>query len=248
MGLLNRALRKFGLELRPVPALDDLVKLTIVPTLIDAVPIIFAVSFKDDHIQRHHYAGEFYEADELKKIGSYFNGGTFVDIGANVGNHSIYAAKFLKADKIIAFEPGPLAVAILRCNVGLNDLGKVVSVHQVALSDRAGTATFDSPMPFNLGGARVHIDQAGETPVLRGDDALAGERVDFVKIDTEGLETEVLSGLVGTLKQQRPTVFVEVADENADQCESILEECGYLIVEKARSYENMANWIATASS
>src|SRR5688500_7711411 len=52
----------------------------------------FFVANEGDHIQRFHLQGRFYEAEELELIGRYFRNGVFVDIGANVGNHSLYAA------------------------------------------------------------------------------------------------------------------------------------------------------------
>jgi Met-10+ like-protein len=58
--------------------------------------------------------GVFYEREELEIIATHFKGGTFVDIGANVGNHSIFAAKFLGASKVIAFEPNPTAYVIFK--------------------------------------------------------------------------------------------------------------------------------------
>jgi hypothetical protein len=45
---------------------------------------------------------------------------------------------------------------------------------------------------------------------MRGDDLLQGEHVDFIKIDTEGMELEVLEGFRGTITSHRPSLFVEV--------------------------------------
>ena len=73
-----------------------------------------------DYIQAHHLKGRFYEQEELELIGRHFKGGVFVDVGANIGNHTIYALKFLGATKVIAFEPNPAAARILKVNLALN--------------------------------------------------------------------------------------------------------------------------------
>lgn len=258
--MIDRLLRKCGMELHRVKhngkieeyrlrlQQHDRIELTVIDASINGQQIRFAVNFREDHIQRHHFRGEFYEQKELERIGQYFKGGTLIDIGANVGNHSIYAAKFLNAKKVIAFEPGDLASTIFKCNISLNDLQNVIEVRKVALSDAAGMGTFESPMPYNLGAARVLIDKAGSTPVMTGDVALQGEAVEFIKIDTEGLELRVLFGLEGIISSQRPGLFVEVEDKNTDAVNSFLLRVGYEVVERVKNYEGMANWIAIASN
>ena len=60
----------------------------------------FFIGNRRDLVQSHHFIGEFYEAEELECIRKYFPAnGIFVDIGANVGNHTIFAAKILNAKK-----------------------------------------------------------------------------------------------------------------------------------------------------
>ncbi|MCC1495745.1 FkbM family methyltransferase, partial [Alcanivorax sp. 1008] len=97
----------------------------------------FLVADMLDVIQKHHADGKFYEQDLLDVLAENFKeGGCFVDVGANVGNHSIFAAVHLGASRIIAFEPMRLQHAILSINVLLNELQGKVEVHKLALSDR----------------------------------------------------------------------------------------------------------------
>ena len=59
--------------------------------------VLFTVTSEKDLIQTHHRLGHFYEPEELEIISNHFVKGTvFLDIGANVGNHSIYTALFLR--------------------------------------------------------------------------------------------------------------------------------------------------------
>ena len=72
-----------------------------------------------------------------------------VDVGANIGNHSLFLADIF--ERVIAFEPNPLARSIMEINLALNKVGNV-ELRAVGLSDQSGTATltFD---PINLGAA-----------------------------------------------------------------------------------------------
>lgn len=106
-----------------------------VHTSVQNEPIYFFVAHEHEEIQKEHAQRVFYEREELEIIATHFKGGTFVDIGANVGNHSIFAAKFLGASKVIAFEPSPTAYVIFKCNIALNDLESRIVHHAVGLSD-----------------------------------------------------------------------------------------------------------------
>src|SRR5437868_696198 len=124
---------------------------------IDGVDVSFFVTDESDEIQRYHANGEFYEADELKIIRQYFpRGGTFVDVGSNVGNHAIFVSKFLDPAHIIVLEPNPPAIAILRVNILLNGLQRLVDTSNlgVGLSDRSEKASAYTPVA-NLGATQL---------------------------------------------------------------------------------------------
>ena len=139
----------------------------------------------------------------------------FADIGANVGQHSLFMAG--RAAKVIAFEPWPRARAALEANIARNGLDNI-EVRPVALGDEAGMLPFFAPGTANLGTgsfvAEVNRNIPSEAlPVLRGDDALASlDRLDVIKIDTEGFEAKVLLGLHESLRRHRPVVLFELSD------------------------------------
>ena len=64
----------------------------------------FLVRSQSDYIQSHFLTGHFYSEPELKLIQQHYRGGVFLDVGANVGNHSLFAAKVLNAPRVIAVE------------------------------------------------------------------------------------------------------------------------------------------------
>jgi FkbM family methyltransferase len=143
-------------------------------------------------------------------------GAVFLDIGANVGQHSLFMARH--AAQVHAFEPWPEARGRLEGNLAANDVANV-AVHPFGLGDVGGDQLFYAPASANLGTgsfvADVNLNAAmGKLPLLRGDDAMARlgiERVDVVKIDTEGFEVKVLVGLAETLARHRPIVVFELS-------------------------------------
>ncbi len=155
-----------------------------------------------------------YERDDLELIDdmlSAMDAPVFVDIGANVGHHALFAAT--RCRRVIAIEPFPPLVARLRQKIDDNRLTNVIVV-ACGLGDREAEALYAPPMSHNTGtGSFAQSAATGSVPlpIRRGDEVLAElqARPDFIKIDTEGFERPVLRGLRGTLAEARPLVFFE---------------------------------------
>jgi FkbM family methyltransferase len=203
----------------------------------------FFVGNRHDLLQVHHFDGEFYEADVLDIIRHHFKpGGVFVDVGANVGNHTIFASKILNATKVIPFELHPHALAILGANIALNNcqnvdgsfLGYGVSASAESLSlERASYGN-------NLAGARFRPRGSGDAqgfPTINADVALKDTWVDFIKIDIEGMEMDALKSLEQTIQRCRPTIFVEVDNHNHGVFVKWCDDNKYSSVVTFRQYE-----------
>ena len=205
--------------------------------------IDFMIERRGDWIQGHHLQGKFYALDEMEIMRAAYRGGTFVDVGANVGNHSLYAATIIGAPQVVAFEPNPEAYRVLRCNIALNDLARVIEHVPVGLSDHDGHATVTTPNPdINLGGTSLADDPSGTIELRRGDDLLSREQqIGFLKIDVEGLEMQVLAGLAATIERTRPPMMVEVDDKNRAEFSGWLDANRYTIDRETRPYDGMAN-------
>ena len=189
---------------------------TIVSATILGHDISFFVADKTDLIQKEHLGGKFYESTELETISRFFHpGSTFVDIGANVGNHTVYVARFLSPLNVIVIEPNPSTFAIIKANIALNQLSGCVDVSHlgIGLSNTSARAVAMTPAG-NLGGTRLEFSENGSLHVVPGDEILSGHRVDFLKIDVEGMEIDVLDGLKRTIAKQRPRIFIEVDNCN----------------------------------
>ena len=192
----------------------------VVRTVIHDQPIQFFIANPRDVIQRVHATGQFYETEELDIIRRWCPpGATFCDIGSNVGNHAIYALKFLHVARVILFEPNPDAISILLTNLGLNGLlPRCETAHLgLGLSDHDVEGKAMSVSGRNLGGGHI-VDAtepgAGAISLRRGDSLLAQENPDFLKIDVEGMEISVLAGLSGLIARCRPVIFIEVDNAN----------------------------------
>ncbi len=220
---------------------------SIVTATISGREIRFFVQDEQDVIQQYHAIGQFYEVEKLQIITEVFpKGGVFVDIGSNVGNHSLYVGKFLHPRQIIVFEPNPPAIAILTLNMAMNGLQQVVDLTYLGtgLADVPSRAQARIPAG-NLGGTWLALSQdEGALVLIRGDDALAQRRVDFLKIDVEGMELQVLAGLQQTIATWRPPIFIEIENRNAEAFLAWTERQGYRIGRRFRRYEVNENYLA----
>lgn len=222
---------------------DDAFPAIVTAKTIAGKKVYFYLENEADTIQSHHRRGEFYEPEELAIIAKNYKGGTFLDIGSNVGNHAIYAALFLGAPKVIAFEPVEDIARILRCNVALNDAAKVVHIEQCGLGEANSRATAVRENDFRVGS--THLDTGeGDIVVKVGDEVVASEQVGFIKIDTEGMEMSVLRGLKETIRRDMPTMFIEVDNKNDSAFRDLLSSYGYRISDEFRRYPAMTNYVA----
>jgi FkbM family methyltransferase len=140
-----------------------------------------------------------------------------LDVGANIGNHTLAFAT--GASQVHAFEPIPRIHALLTANVAQNRLDNV-HIHNLALSDNSGTDTIHMVQDGNCGASS--FDQRSKTATEAisvhkaiGDNLLTElgvTRVDLVKIDVEAHEVYVLRGLLQTLKRHLPVITLEWND------------------------------------
>jgi FkbM family methyltransferase len=218
---------------------------SVVRAIIGGGPVFFTVANPDDRIQRKHMRGKFYEPVELDLIAAHFTaGGVFCDVGANVGNHSLYALLRLGAARVIPFEPNPAAYELYLSNMVLNGVLDRIETGTLGfgLTDRddaPGMAL--APRENNLGATQLVAGEEGLIPVRRGDDLLDGRRIDFLKIDVEGMELEVLRGLDGTIRTRRPPIFLEVDHRNRPGLMGWCAGAGYRLAVEGRSFKKNQN-------
>jgi FkbM family methyltransferase len=129
-----------------------------------------------------------------------------VDVGANIGYYLLLMARIIgPSGRIVCFEPDAGNLRELRRNVISNRLANAEVI-------AAAVGAADGVVSLRPGiNAEVVEHAAGdnEVPMVCLDSALAG-RVDFLKIDVEGYEANVLAGARRVLREERPTLFLEL--------------------------------------
>lgn len=131
-----------------------------------------------------------------------------LDIGANIGNHSIYFSKIAGIEEVTCFEPQEHVFGILRRNIELNDLNNVKAV-RAAVGEKQGTADIKMHRNTSFHGTVYHEVPDGDVPVVSIDE-ITPEPVDFIKIDVEGMQMSVLKGAVEVLRRDRPKLWIEL--------------------------------------
>jgi FkbM family methyltransferase len=166
-------------------------------------------------------------ADLLKKICK--PGMTCVDVGANIGIFTLQMARHVgPSGRVFAFEPVPDFFQRLSHHVAINNLQSYVQVERLAASDSVTVGTiFASAATASCTRVSTHGVQPVEFHSVRLDDFLAGQRVDFLKIDTDGFELNVLGGAMETIERCRPLMLIEAEVNDTD--DDSLRKCRRLV-------------------
>ena len=166
-----------------------------------------------------------------------------LDCGANIGVHTIEWARSMATwGSVIGFEAQERIYYALAGNIALNNCFNAAAVFAAVAAGR-GSMRVPRPdylMPGSFGslelvrrentefiGQSIDYENTSEIPML-SIDSLALHRVDFIKIDVEGMELEVLEGAKETLKQSRPILFVETIKVDPGQLRARMEGFGYV--------------------
>jgi FkbM family methyltransferase len=175
--------------------------------------------FCNDQIGTHIGKYGLYEKDKLTvlmQILARMDNPVVLDIGANIGNHTLAFATC--ASRVHAFEPVPETFRVLQKNISRNRLSNA-QAWNLALSDKAEKTRMYLGKPGNMGmssmakkessGAEVEISSVVGDVFLKMQHV---NRVDFMKIDVEGHEYFVIMGLLETIRQFTPVITLEWND------------------------------------
>ena len=186
--------------------------------------------------------GTFWDIDTLEHIRQYIPAGSAViDCGANIGNHSIFFAAICKARSVLAFEPQKVCAEIFTRQAELNGLQGNIEIKCCALGSCMGKMSVGKYYPGNSGGTMFEYDEDGDVPVITLD-SLNLQKLDFMKIDVEGAQLDVLNGAKETLSRLSPILLIElgthVGETGFDKKKEIngpiklLKELGYEVAER----------------
>lgn len=220
---------------------------TITSSAVKDRPVRFCTNLELDPVQRKHRRGVFYEMQELTALADHFpKGGTFVDIGAHSGNHSLFAALFMDAGKVIPIEPNPPAYRLLIQNMLINDVAGRVDFSKLGCA--VGAAPAEGAVMKsgrrNPAAARLKA-KGGDIAVCRADVLLGDETPDVIKVDVCGMEMDVLEGLAEVFARCTPTLLVEVAATHDEAFNAWAKKAGYTIAAATKRNKHDHNYMLT---
>jgi FkbM family methyltransferase len=210
--------------------------------------ITFFISNPSDLIQRCLSDGRFFEIGELEFIADNVRPQSVIlEVGANVGNHAIFYEKFMDPGKIILIEPNTEAIRLLKKNLELNNCTKMdTSLLGIGAGKERGRFLIRDVQMNNLGAAYLEANPCGDIEVAPLDE-LIHEKIDFIKIDVENMEMDLLEGAQGIVAAYRPHIFIEVMNKNISDFELFLQKIDYRIKKKF-VYVNAVNYFIAPDS
>lgn len=170
------------------------------------------------------------------------SGDVFIDVGANFGLHTLYAAKLVGTKgNVFAFEPVSSHLNLLRNNVALSGVEQQVTIVPKAVSNSVEPfLAFYLPPEEVAVTASLHAAsenlQKTQVANVRLDDYWGNIDlpIHFIKIDVEGAEMEVLRGAENLLKKWQPKLLIEVHGfalpdfgSSVDELRTFLKDLGY---------------------
>lgn len=153
-----------------------------------------------------------YETDLIQR--QVKKGDVVVDVGANIGYYTVLLAQ--KAKKVYAFEPDSDNFEILEKNIKANGLENVVAIKAAVGSKEGELKLYKSEENLGdhklyetpLGSAASPLDEGEKIKVIKLDDFVK-EKIDLMKIDTQGWEPEVIEGAKNLIEKDKPIIFME---------------------------------------
>jgi FkbM family methyltransferase len=186
----------------------------------------------------------FYEIDLLRYISFSLPGrpDCILDVGANIGNHSVFFGKYISS-KVIAFEPNKILYPILERNLARNNVDAKIYKYGLCDKETLGSMSIPLGMENNIGAGKILLnDDFGfndEVVQLTSLDYLlteiekeiSGRKISAIKIDVEGMEPNVLRGGLKLIRKYLPELYIEVSSPSQMQeIKSLLDLEGYIPV------------------
>jgi len=170
-----------------------------------------------------------------------------VDIGANVGLYSLYA-KYLPNSQFYSYEPYKFTYDLLNENIKLNNITNV-NTYNIGLGDKKGKTILNvclsndglntmgtNPLRFNdISSIEVEIDTLDN--IFYNNNI----KVDYIKIDTEGYEYNILKGGEKTIKKYKPIIQLEYNETNMKQCNINSSDLNNYIIELGYKNHNLTS-------
>lgn len=149
-------------------------------------------------------------------------GDTVVEAGSNIGTETILLSKLVgETGKVYAFEPVPSVYSILKANTALNFMEHNVQVEPLCLgAENTEVELYLLPQDFPNQGMSSKLKHSKSDASIRVEQLTIDDymeinkisKIDFIKMDVQGGEKDILLGGIGTIKKHRPKIFLEAGD------------------------------------
>jgi len=174
-------------------------------------------------------------------------GDVFVDLGSHVGKYAIPAASIVQKEGfVIAVEPHPETFKALQRNVKLNHLRNLVALNLAAWNRSCRLKFYVGGSSSEFSVNRTCYDNSVDVQAKRMDELLIHDlklwRVDWIKIDVEKAEVEVLQGLEETLSRFKPKLIGEVWSQNMEMVKGLLKRHGYSMIAVSNTFGSVSGW------
>lgn len=174
---------------------------------------------------------------------------TVIDVGANVGNHTIFYAMHTWAGLVYPFEPNIEARRLLLSSLSGNfDYRARVSTEYVeyAVGNKAERLKITATSENNLGGTSFGAtseDSQDIVDCIRLDDIDFDGHISFLKIDVEGMELQVLGGAINLIGRFRPAIALEISARHEPEFWKWLSDNDYQVVNVFFEYLHFKNYL-----
>lgn len=211
------------------------------------VPLRFYVWNPYDSVQRTLLKSRFFEAAELECVKQWVGpGARIVEVGAYVGNHSVYYLRFMQPSALTIFEPDPAIMPLLERNLAANPCtGLTPKMYALAAANREARYHVVNDDAENQGVMHLVADDDGTIRSTTLDSTIRGA-VDFIRIDAESMELEVLEGAAHIIGESRPKIMIKVLNDHTDAFNQWLAANRYRMV-RTFQYINAATLLIEPS-
>jgi FkbM family methyltransferase len=174
---------------------------------------------RSQFIDTQLYYGGVFEPETVKAIRQLVHAGdTVFDVGANIGYMTLVLASCVgEKGKVVAIEPSTWAFDRLVKNVKLNNIRQVACEHAGLGDVTEKNVKLTVPCGYRLDGKNTAVEETVDIFSLDDLVQIRGiQRLDFVKIDTDGMEGAILRGALNTLECFRPKIVFELGPGNLE--------------------------------
>lgn len=198
------------------------------------------VLWPGNYVDRRLWIEGIYEPEQIKTMISYaqeMKPDIFLDVGANIGLYTGIIGKNSAVPQIIAFECDPRNITMYRAHVQMNNLTERVTLHEIAVGEKAGEIDLYMASATSTGKSSVVAPATKDhsvrkVPMKPIDDVLGVKnKTILIKMDIEGFELPAIKGMINLLKNNKCMMQVEILPDSAEseETKTFLYDNGYVL-------------------